>query len=243
MKYFYAIILGLMVLVTACAQQVQTTQKTGDAMEDKGDAMVEAKPSIAVNDQPVKDGVVKATKVMFDKSGFVVIHKVVDGKPGSVIGNSDILQKGEFSNVEVSVTDYENENELIAMLHYDDGDSIYEFPGDDAPTTLDDKVVLTKFSLTEAQETKATSSSEVRVLGDGAFDPDALTINVGDSVTWINTDDREAVIIIFKDGRTYMNSQKFDPGEQFENEFMEAGSYQYWRNIAFSSDGGMITVE
>jgi len=89
----------------------------------------------------------------------------------------------------------------------------------------------------------APSTSEVRVLDAGAFEPTEMTINVGDSVTWINTDDIEAVLIIFKDGRTYTNSQKFNPGEQFEHEFMEAGSYQFWRNIAFSSDGGMITVE
>jgi len=143
MKYFYAIILGLMVLVSACAQQVQQAQPQ--------------------QTQPAP-------------------------QPAA--------------------------------------------PVEEAETEAEEEVV-------EA----APSTSEVRVLDAGAFDPVELTINVGDSVTWINTDDKEAVIIIFKDGRTYMNSQKFDPGEQFENEFMEVGSYQYWRNIAFSSDGGMITVE
>jgi len=246
MKLFYAIILGLMVLVSACAQQTQQaqpTQEAGDAIVDKGDAMVEAEPSIAVNDQQVKGGVVMASKVILDKPGYVVVHKVAGGKPGSVIGNSDLLQKGEFSDIEVQVADYENENELIAMLHYDDGDGTYEFPGDDAPTVLYDKVVLTKFSLLGVQETETSSSVEVRILTAGAFDPDELTINVGDSVTWINTDEKETAIIIFKDGRSYMNSNKIKPGEQFENEFMEAGSYRYWINIAFGSDGGMITVE
>ena len=101
----------------------------------------------------------------------------------------------------------------------------------------------TEIEVEEEVAEVAPSSSEVRVLTAGAFEPTELTINVGDSVTWINTDDKEAVIIIFKDGRTYTNSNKFKPGEQFENEFMEAGSYQYWRSVAFSSDGGMITVE
>ena len=241
MKHFYAIVFGLMVLVSACAQQVQQAQP--QPTPTKEEAMVETKPSISVNDQLVKDDVVTATKVMLDKPGYVVIHKVVDGKPGSVIGNSNVLKKGEFSNVEVPVTDYENEKELIAMLHYDDGDSVYEFPGDDAPTTLDDKVVLTKFSLLRAQAAKVTTSAEVRILGQGAFDPEELTISVGDSVTWINTDEKEAVIIIFKDGKTYTNSNKFDPGEQFEHEFTEKGSYQYWRDIALASDGATITVE
>jgi len=86
-------------------------------------------------------------------------------------------------------------------------------------------------------------SFEVRVIGQGAFDPDALTINVGDSVTWINTDEKDAVILIFKDGRTYQNSPKFKSGESFELEFTEPGEYQYWRNIAYGSNGGTITVE
>ena len=95
----------------------------------------------------------------------------------------------------------------------------------------------------ETIEEITLSGSEIRVLAQAAFEPNTLTINVGDSVTWINSDSAEAVIIIFKDKSAYMNSVKFDPGEKFEHEFTEAGSYQYWRNLAFSSDGGTITVE
>ena len=140
MKYFYAIILGLMVLVSACAQQVQQAQPQT------------VQPTASAEDE-----------------------------------------------VEVEI-----EEEVVEA---------------------------------------APSSSEIRVLNAGAFEPTEITINVGDSVTWINTDDKQAVIIIFKDGRTYTNSQKFNPGEQFEHEFTEAGSYQFWRDIALASDGGAITVE
>jgi plastocyanin len=84
--------------------------------------------------------------------------------------------------------------------------------------------------------------NEVRALGTGAFDPAELTVSAGSSVTWINNAGTNMVIIIFKDGRAYMNSQKFDPGESFEQEFADAGEYKYWQNIAFSGDGGTITV-
>lgn len=94
----------------------------------------------------------------------------------------------------------------------------------------------------ETTEETATTN-EIRVLGQGAFEPNALTINAGDTVTWVNTDSKEAVIIIFKDGKVYENSQKFKPGEQFEHQFKEAGSYQYWRNIAFAGDSATITVQ
>ncbi|MCH8022614.1 MAG: hypothetical protein IH932_02585, partial [Thaumarchaeota archaeon] len=108
--------------------------------------VVETKPSIAVEEQKVENDNVVVTRLFLDKPGYVVIHKVVDGKPGPVIGNSELLN-GENSNVNVKVADYENENELIAMLHYDDGDGNYQFPGPDGPTILNEQIVLTKFKI------------------------------------------------------------------------------------------------
>lgn len=242
MKLFYAIILGLMVLVSACAEQTEQKQPTevrpSQNAADEA-VIVDTKPSIVVNDQTINNGIITATQVTFDKPGFVVVHKVVDGTFGSVIGNSEVLTTGKSSNVEVPLTDYENENELIAMLHYDDDDGVYEFPGDDGPTVLDEQVVLAKFAVLQPEG----SGFDVQVLGAGKFDPETLTIKSGDSVTWINADSGEAIIIIFKDRASYITSKKFSPGEQFEHEFTETGKYQYWRNIAFSSDGATITVE
>ena len=87
-----------------------------------------------------------------------------------------------------------------------------------------------------------TTSNEVQVLGAGNFEPNELTISVGSSVTWVNSGDKNIVLIIFKGKTAYMNSQKFDSGEKFEHEFTEAGEYQFWQNIAFSGDGGTLTV-
>ena len=93
------------------------------------------------------------------------------------------------------------------------------------------------------EEETPLEKAEVRILGQGEFDPNELAISVGETVTWVNTDSKEAVIIIFKDGKVYQNSQKIKPGEKFEHEFKEQGSYQYWRNVAFSSDGAKITAK
>jgi len=149
MKYFYAIILGLMVLVSACAQQTQPVAKQSSETGDSNEA----------------------------------------------------------------------------------GDAVEEKPSEDVEVAK------------QVVEESLPSTTEIQILGAGAFEPDDVSISVGDSVTWINTDNKVAVIIIFKDGRAYTNSQTFQPGEQFEHEFNEEGSYQFWRNVAFSSDGGTITVE
>lgn len=95
----------------------------------------------------------------------------------------------------------------------------------------------------EVKEVVETTSNEIKAAGAGTFDPAKLTISTGTSVTWINDAGKNMVIIIFKDSRSYIASQKFDDGEKFEHEFTEAGEYPYWQNVAFSGDGGTITVE
>ena len=121
----------------------------------------------------------------------------------------------------------------------DAGDAIEE--KEDAGEVMEDKGDTLEGKEGEAMEDKG--DADIRALGAGAFDPDELTISAGSSVTWMNSANKNLVILIFKDGKSYMNSQKIDPGEIFENEFTEAGEYQYWQNIAYSGDGGTITVE
>ena len=104
-------------------------------------------PSIAVSDQEIKNGLVVIDGLFLDKPGFVAIHLVTEeGKPGPVIGNSGLLV-GQNIRVPIRVEGYEGQEELIAMLHYDNGDGVYEFPGPDGPVKLDDKVVLAKFKI------------------------------------------------------------------------------------------------
>tara|TARA_Y100000310_G_scaffold341089_1_gene439077 strand:+ start:16318 stop:16755 length:438 start_codon:yes stop_codon:yes gene_type:complete len=87
-----------------------------------------------------------------------------------------------------------------------------------------------------------TTTNEVRALGSGAFEPAELTVSAGSSVTWMNDAGANMVVIIFKDGQTYMTSQKIDSGEKFEHEFTEAGEYEYWQNVAYGGDSSKITV-
>lgn len=128
----YLVVLGIIsiFLISACAQQQPTQQTTTQPSiitpAPTKQVVVETKASIAVDEQKVENGNVVVARVFLDKPGYVVIHKVADGKPGAVIGNSGLLNK-ENSNGNVKISGYENENELIAMLHYDDGMVIMSF--------------------------------------------------------------------------------------------------------------------
>jgi len=110
-------------------------------------------------------------------------------------------------------------------------------PADPTPAPVEDDP-----EVEAPEEVMETTSEDIRALEDGNFEPNALTIATGSSVTWRNARETNIVIIIFKDNRAYTNSKQINPDETFEHEFTEAGEYQFWQNIGFSGDGGTITV-
>ncbi|MDA2936113.1 hypothetical protein MYX06_02765 [Patescibacteria group bacterium AH-259-L05] len=88
-------------------------------------------------------------RVDFVDPGYIVIHVSVDGKPGAVIGSSRFYTVGSYSNVEVEVGQVlqDGENALFAMMHTDDGDGLFEFPGEDAPTKVGGDIVVKPFTV------------------------------------------------------------------------------------------------
>ena len=85
------------------------------------------------------------------------------------------------------------------------------------------------------------ASSDVRIVGKEGFDPTEVTINAGDSLTWVNDDKKALTLTIFKKGKWYLNSNVIEPGQSFEQELKEAGEYDYW-TLAYGVKG-KITVQ
>ena len=239
----YLLILGIIsvFLISACTQQpepVQPTIQPTIITPVPTEEVAETKPSIAVDEQKVKDDNIVVTRLFLDNPGYVLIHKVADGKPGPVIGNSELLN-GENSNVEVKVSDYENENELIAMLHYDDGDSDYEFPGDDTPTKVDDKVILQKFTLLETAplqepvtiEAPTSNVVEIDMIArQWDFNQATITVNEGDQVKLnIRSVDVTHGFAIFEFGV----SERLTPGKTTTVEFTadKKGEYTFFCTV------------
>ncbi len=139
------IVTGVVVLALVVAAVIFMTMGRDSPPSAIEDVMTPA--SIAVSDQAVKEDAVTIDSLFLDKPGYIVIHKVTaEGAPAAVIGNSALLT-GLNENVLVTISDYSGEEELIAMLHYDDGDGEYLFPGPDTPTILNNKIVMIKFKL------------------------------------------------------------------------------------------------
>ncbi len=98
-------------------------------------------PSLTLEDQPLGDTVI-IKALTLDKPGFVVIHKDGGGKPGPVIGNSDVIEAGSYEDFEVEFDTAQAGERVFPMLHYDDGNGVYEFPGPDGPVKAGDKVLV-----------------------------------------------------------------------------------------------------
>jgi len=111
-------------------------------------AAAQMTPSVTVSDQAILKGTVTIEKVVSNGPGWIVIHTQKDGKPGPIIGYAAV-NDGENDNVVVQIDATAATATLYAMLHTDAGQvGMYEFPGDDVPVKVGDKVVTPPFRVT-----------------------------------------------------------------------------------------------
>ncbi|HEC30825.1 MAG TPA: hypothetical protein ENI66_02320 [Candidatus Yonathbacteria bacterium] len=94
-------------------------------------------PSIVAPDQAGGPEVF-IDSVILANTGFVVIHKEVDGVASTTVGVSKFLPTGTTSNFLVQLSEEAVEGDTFyAMLHIDDGDGVYD--GElDVPLKLED---------------------------------------------------------------------------------------------------------
>lgn len=66
--------------------------------------------------------------VRLEKPGFVVIHEDLNGQPGKILGQSNLIEVGEKENlpvIELSRATQDGET-IYAMLHFDNGDGNFD---------------------------------------------------------------------------------------------------------------------
>lgn len=87
-----------------------------------------------------------------------------------------------------------------------------------------------------ASEPVTSSTLEV-IIYRTSFDPEVITINKGETVTWVSMDDRSH-LIISKEGPEF-KSQTLKQGDTFSYIFEEAGTVEYIDGI-FGTSGTII---
>lgn len=150
------IIIVLVVLVLRARNQQISNQQVENPIvtpteiveEATEGAQIATESAVLTSDQTVGSSVT-ITSATFAKPGYVVIHQQKGAEVESVIGQSKLYQAGTYANVKVTLTRPSIAGEtLYTMLHDDDGDGTYEFPGPDAPTqNKAGQVVITSFKV------------------------------------------------------------------------------------------------
>jgi plastocyanin len=145
-------------------------------------------PSVTVADQKIADGKVIIAEVVSDGPGWLVIHAQADGKPGTILGYSPVV---DGANVDVLVEiDVVNATEtLYAMLHTDAGElGTWEFPdGPDAPVVVSEQVVTPAFAITGGLAVAKESIVPSVTVADQDIVEDSVTIAevVSDGPGWL----------------------------------------------------------
>jgi len=142
-------LVGLVVLIivvglAATKNKGKKTLQPSVTTDTTMDKEAPADSSVAVSNQAAASAL-RIDSAMFAKPGYVVIHEQKDGKPGPVIGHSNMYKPGTYNDISVTLDRQSILGEtLYAMLHDDDGNSEYVFPGEDTPTVNDagDVVVM-----------------------------------------------------------------------------------------------------
>ena len=207
-------------------------------------------PSVTVADQEIVEDRVAISEVVSNGPGWLVIHAQADGKPGPILGYSEVSD-GTNTAVMVAIDTSSATETLYAMLHTDAGElGTWDFPnGPDAPVMVGEQVVTPAFKIRKqaaasqsAPTAVATAPSSagsaipegaVVVTGDEAevemedfqFNPQVLVIRPGTTVKFANKD--EAQHTATSDTGVF-DSGYLSKGEEYFYTFTEPGTYPYY---------------
>lgn len=108
---------------------VSTTTQNGTTGQNPPNAIM--RNSIVLR-ETVSGNFVVVESAELTKSGYVVIYRANSNSKTDIIGHSDLLGIGAHNNLRVQLaTPIAKEQNIIAVLHEDDGDKKFEFPGPD----------------------------------------------------------------------------------------------------------------
>lgn len=194
------------VLLTACqtapiSDEVSTTPAGDNLTPPTTNEETKIVSTVTVENQDLKGDTVIVKEAIIDEQGWATIHNDNQGTFGDVIGYASI-SKGTNPDITVKIDQTKATEKLYAMLHYDRGNAtVYEFPGVDAPVTVNSEVVIKDFTVKiekpaetpsktqpaateKKEETKAETSvkSFTVTASQFKFTPETIEVNKGDTV-------------------------------------------------------------
>ncbi len=130
----------------------------------------------------------------------------------------------------------------VALLAGCSSDDASTETGDGSTSTADVESTTTAPPSTAAESTTTTTAGEAVAtdaveIKDYAFNPPAISVAVGTTVTWTNGDDFKHTTT--SDSEVW-DSGPIEPGAGFSQTFAEAGTYAYFCNIHNYMEGEVV---
>ncbi len=235
-KYLLAALLSTSLLfLVGCIEPAEETTTTTKAIKVK-------EPYITIKTQKLISEQLTVKEAYLDRPGYVVIHANKDFI-GGIIARSPIME-GTGKDIKINVLNYSGQSPLYAVIHYDNGDGVFQYPGPDSP---DDNPVIEKFIITEGATTTTTTTTSTTTteytpkteyikMDNFEFQPDNLMIREGDTVRWMNQESAEHRIYI----PSILDTGILKKGEGFSHTFEREGIYKYVCKIHPSMRGRII---
>lgn len=131
-----------------------------EAIEETEQELLVEKNAINVSSAQAGDELT-VSYALLENPGFIVIHEDEEGKPGSIVGTSDLLLAGENRDVAISLDEELVEDGIYyAMLHADDGDEEFDAMLDAPVQSLLGNPIMMMFVVTGEIE-ESTQSGDV----------------------------------------------------------------------------------
>ncbi len=110
----------------------------------KNDNFSQKTTVLIVEDQKSENNIVYIKKVSLARPGYIVIHKIDGaGEPSKMLGVSKLLKAKTYNNLPIEISSLkEGKHELIAMVHFDNGDGYVDLS---AKQKSDQLVILSRF--------------------------------------------------------------------------------------------------
>ena len=132
--------LGIIIVAAFFLLFTQPSDTVQTQVADPSEVFV---PTLHVSEQNASDSII-VDAAQFDKPGFIAAFKTMEkGIPdeSNFKGVTGILE-GNQQNIKIPLTEKSSPDDIYSIIiHVDDGDKIFEFPGDDKPSVFKDGTV------------------------------------------------------------------------------------------------------
>jgi len=243
-----------------------------NSCSDDDDGIIEdpeTDASIVANAQFVSDNTIEVSSVEVNSDSWIVVRKVnEDGSFSERIADPEFIEEGSHSNIVIELnnsaaTDVELEDgdELVVLLHEDDGDGVFEFEGttgadaiitdtNGAEVNANFVVSAPNFTIADQTVSENTITFDNISTDEGAWivvhNSDEAGAMVDSEIvgwTYVPAGDNADVVLTFNDGFTYTPGQTLwsqiymdDPADELFT-FIDDPATDMPARFGFNEDG------